>query len=74
MIKAFKEDRNNSFEEIQGNTGKQVEVLKEESNKFHKEIKKPQNELFKTGVSGKMCMPGAQKNYSGSLSTAAKES
>jgi hypothetical protein len=38
MIKAFKEDRNNSFEEIQGNTGKQVEVLKEESNKFHKEI------------------------------------
>ena len=38
MIKAFKEDRNNSFEEIQGNTGKQVEVLKEETNKSLKEI------------------------------------
>ena len=29
---------NNSLKEIQENTGKQVEVLKEETNKFLKEI------------------------------------
>ena len=33
MIEAFKEDINNSLKEIQENTGKQVEALKEERNK-----------------------------------------
>jgi hypothetical protein len=34
MIENFKKDINNSLKEIQENTGKQVEVLKEEIQKF----------------------------------------
>jgi hypothetical protein len=33
MIEAFKEDIKNSFNEIQENTGKHIEALKEETNK-----------------------------------------
>jgi hypothetical protein len=36
MIEAFKEDVNNSLKEIQANIGKQVEALKEETNKSRK--------------------------------------
>lgn len=32
IIEAFKEDINNSLKEIQENTGKQIEALKEETN------------------------------------------
>ena len=32
IVEFFKEDINNSLKEIQGNTGKQVEALKEETN------------------------------------------
>jgi hypothetical protein len=38
MTEAFKEDMNKSLKEIQENTSKQVEALKEETNKY-KEIK-----------------------------------
>ena len=38
MIEEFKGDVNNSLTEIQENTGKNVEVLKEETNKILKEI------------------------------------
>ena len=34
MIEDFKKDINNSLKEIQENTGKQVEDLKEETQKF----------------------------------------
>jgi uncharacterized protein YukE len=37
MIVDFKMDRNNSLKEIQENTSKQVEALKEETHKSHKE-------------------------------------
>jgi hypothetical protein len=37
MIEPFKENINNSLKEIQENTHKQVEVLKEERNKSLKE-------------------------------------
>jgi hypothetical protein len=40
MIEAFKEDINNSLKEIQENIGKQVEFLKEETNKFLSLFKK----------------------------------
>ena len=36
MIYAFKKNINNSLKEIQENTGKQVEVLKEETNPLKK--------------------------------------
>ena len=42
MIKDFKKERNNSHKEIQENTGKQVETLKEETQKLFKELKKTQ--------------------------------
>jgi hypothetical protein len=35
MIGEFKKDISNSLKEKQGNTGKQVEVLKEETQKNH---------------------------------------
>jgi hypothetical protein len=38
MIEAFKKDTNNSLKEIQENTGKQVEALKEEIQKSLKEL------------------------------------
>ena len=38
MIKEFKKDINNSLKEIQENTGKQVEILKEEKQKSLKEL------------------------------------
>jgi len=38
MIEAVKDDINNSFREIQENTGKQAEALKKESIKSLKEI------------------------------------
>jgi hypothetical protein len=34
MIEDFKKDINNSLKKIQENTGKQIEVLKEETQKF----------------------------------------
>ena len=37
MIEAFKEDINNSLKEIQENTGKEVEVLKRETNPLNTE-------------------------------------
>ena len=36
MIEVFKEDINNSFKEIQENTVKQIEALKEETNPLNK--------------------------------------
>ena len=36
LIEDFKKDINNSLEEIQENTGKQVEALKDERQKSHK--------------------------------------
>ena len=36
MIEDFKKDINNFLKEIQGNTGKQVETLKEETNPLKK--------------------------------------
>ena len=38
MIEDFKKDMNNFFKEIQKNTGKQVETLKEETQKYLKEL------------------------------------
>lgn len=38
MIEAFKEDTNNSLKKIRGNSGEQLEFLKEETNEFHREI------------------------------------
>jgi hypothetical protein len=38
MIENFKKDINNSFKEMQENTGKQVEALKEETQKPLKEL------------------------------------
>ena len=38
MIEDFMKDMNNSLKEIQKNTGKQVEALKEETHKSHTEI------------------------------------
>jgi len=38
MIENFKKDINNSLKEIQDNTGKQVEGLKEETEKSLKEL------------------------------------
>ena len=38
MIEDFKKDINNSFKETQENTGKQVEALKEETQKSLKEL------------------------------------
>jgi hypothetical protein len=38
MIEDFKKDINNSFKEIQENTGKQVETIKEEKQKSLKEL------------------------------------
>ena len=40
MIEDFKKDINNSLKEIQENTGKQVEVLQEETQKSLKELQK----------------------------------
>jgi hypothetical protein len=36
MIEDFKKDINNSLKEIQGNTGKQLEALNEETEKYLK--------------------------------------
>ena len=47
IIESFKEDINNSLKEIQENTGKQVEALKEETNKSLK-YKKTQNTYNQT--------------------------
>ena len=38
MIEDFKKDINNSVKEVQENTGKQVEALKEETQKTLKEL------------------------------------
>ena len=38
MIEDYKKDINNSLKEIQENTGKQLESLKEESQKSFKEL------------------------------------
>ena len=38
LIEDFKKDINNSLKEIQVNTAKQVEALKEETQKFLKEL------------------------------------
>jgi hypothetical protein len=38
MIEDFKKEINNSLNEIQENTGKKVESLKEETQKFLKEL------------------------------------
>ena len=38
LIEQFKKDVNNSFKEIQENTGEQVEYLKEETQKYLKEL------------------------------------
>jgi hypothetical protein len=43
MIKDFKKGKNNSIKEIQGNTGKQVEALKEEPQKSLKELQENTN-------------------------------
>jgi hypothetical protein len=40
VIACFKKDINNSLKEIQENTGKPVEALKEETNKFLKKYSK----------------------------------
>jgi hypothetical protein len=37
MIEDFKKDINNSLKEIQENTGKQLEIIKEETQKFLKD-------------------------------------
>ena len=42
MIEDFKKDINNSFKEIQENTGKQQETLKEEKQRSLKELRKTQ--------------------------------
>ena len=42
LIEDFK-DRNNSIKEIQENTGKQVEALKEETQKSFRELQKNAN-------------------------------
>jgi hypothetical protein len=42
MIDDFKKDINNSLKERQENTGKQVEALKEETQKSLKELKEKQ--------------------------------
>ena len=42
MIEDFKKDINNSLKEIQKNTGKQVEALKEETQKSFKELQEAQ--------------------------------
>jgi hypothetical protein len=39
LIEDFKKDINYSVKEIQENSGKQVETLKEETKKFFKELK-----------------------------------
>lgn len=38
IIEDFRKDINNSFKEIQENTGKQAEALKEETQNCHKEL------------------------------------
>jgi hypothetical protein len=38
MVEDIKKDFNNSFKELQENTAKQVEDIKEEAQKFHKEL------------------------------------
>ena len=43
MIEDFKKDINNSIKEIEENTGKQVEALKEETNNPLKKYKKIQS-------------------------------
>jgi hypothetical protein len=43
----MKKDINNSLKEIQENTGKQVEALKVETHKFHKEIEENTIKLAK---------------------------
>ena len=50
IIESFMEDINTSMKEIQENTGKQIEPLKEETNKFLKKIQeiKQVKELDKT--------------------------
>ena len=40
LVEDFKKGINNSLKEIQENTSKQVEVLKEEAQKFLKELQK----------------------------------
>jgi hypothetical protein len=44
MIENFKKDINNSLKEIQKNTSKQVEALKEETQKFLKNYRKTQRD------------------------------
>ena len=43
MMEDFKKEINNSFKEIQENMGKQLEALKEETQKSLKELKKTQS-------------------------------
>ena len=38
LIEDFKKDINNALKEIQENTGKQIEALKDETQKFLKEL------------------------------------
>jgi hypothetical protein len=45
MIEDFKKYINNSLKEIQENTGKQLEVLREEAQKFLKELRKTQSSM-----------------------------
>jgi hypothetical protein len=44
LIEDFKKDINNSLKEIQENTGKQIEVLKEETLKSLKELQEKHNQ------------------------------
>jgi hypothetical protein len=47
---SFKEDINNSLKEIKGNTGKQVEILKEETNPLKKCRKHKHMKELKKGL------------------------
>ena len=47
LIKDFKKDINNSLKEIQENTAKQLEALKEEKTKFIKELQENTNKQVK---------------------------
>jgi hypothetical protein len=42
MIEDFKKDINNSLKEIQGNTGKELKALKEETQKSFRNYRKTQ--------------------------------
>lgn len=53
MVEPFKEDINNSLEEVQENTGKQVEALKEKTNPL-KKYRKMQSNKAQNGPRNKM--------------------